>query len=56
MQKTEAGRFTNHAAYPNAKMMVRDKANIDLVALREIGHEEITVDYREVFGALEGQK
>ncbi|MCH8931150.1 MAG: hypothetical protein IIA98_09595 [Proteobacteria bacterium] len=48
MQKTELGRYTNHAAYPNAKMVVRDAANIDLVALREIDNVEITVNYRAV--------
>ncbi len=45
--KTEAGRYTNHAALPNARMVVRDADNIDLVATQEIQQEEITTDYRE---------
>ena len=49
--KTEAGRYTNHAAKPNAKMAVRDQRNIDLVAIREINDEEITTDYRETLKA-----
>ena len=49
--KTEAGRYTNHAAIPNARMLVRDKTNIDLVASREINDEEITTDYRETLKA-----
>lgn len=46
-QKTEAGRYANHSAQPNAKMVVRDAKNIDLVATREIQQAEITTDYRE---------
>ncbi|KKL97735.1 hypothetical protein LCGC14_1831450 [marine sediment metagenome] len=46
-QKTEAGRFTNHSGNPNAKMVVIDRDNINLVAIRDIGDEEITTDYRE---------
>lgn len=49
--KTEAGRYTNHAAIPNARMVVRDDTNIDLVAIREINNEEITTDYRETLKA-----
>jgi len=45
--KTEAGRYTNHSGQPNARMVVRDKLNIDLVAVDEIGDKEITTDYRE---------
>ena len=45
--KTAAGRYTNHSPNPNAKMVVRDADNIDLVAVREINGEEITTDYRE---------
>ena len=45
--KTEAGRYTNHSGNPNAKMVVVDKDNINLVATREIGEEEITTDYRD---------
>ena len=46
-EKTEAGRFVNHSGTPNAKMVVRDEENVDLVAIREIDEEEITTDYRE---------
>ncbi len=49
--KTEAGRYTNHAAKPNAKMIVHDENNIDLVAIRDIQDEEITTDYRETLRA-----
>ena len=49
--KTEAGRYTNHAALPNARMLVRDETNIDLVAIREINDEEITTDYRDTLKA-----
>jgi len=49
--KTEAGRYTNHAAKPNAKMIVHDENNIDLVATRDIQDEEITTDYRETLRA-----
>ena len=49
--KTEAGRYTNHAAKPNAKMIVHDENNIDLVATRDIQDEEITTDYRETLMA-----
>ena len=45
--KTEAGRYTNYSANPNARMVVRDETNIDLVAIRENNGEEITTDYRE---------
>ncbi len=49
--KTEAGRYTNHAAIPNARMLVRDETNIDLVAICEINNGEITTDYRETLKA-----
>jgi len=45
-RKTEIGRYTNHSGSPNAEMVVVDEKNIDLVALRDIGDEEITTDYR----------
>lgn len=44
--KQEAGRYTNHSGKPNAEMIVLDKNNINLVALQDIGDEEITTDYR----------
>ena len=46
-ENTEAGRFANHSGTPNAKMVVRDEENVDLIAIREINEEEITTDYRE---------
>ena len=47
-KKTEAGRYTNHSAEPNARMIVKDADNIDLVAILEIDNVEITVNYRAV--------
>lgn len=47
-KKTEAGRYTNHSAEPNARMVVKDADNIDLVAILEIDNVEITVNYRAV--------
>lgn len=49
--KTEAGRYTNHSGKPNARMVVRDDGNIDLVAIERIVSEEITTDYRETLKA-----
>ena len=49
--KTEAGRYTNHAARPNARMVVHDQNNVDLVATRVIEDDEIVVDYRHVLRA-----
>ena len=46
-RKTEAGRYTNHSGSPNAKMVVLDKDNINLVALKDIDSEEITTNYRD---------
>jgi hypothetical protein len=43
--RTIAGRYTNHAIDPNAKML-KNGQNIDLVAIMTIDKEEITVDYR----------
>lgn len=54
-KRTPAGRYTNHAKYPNAVMVLRDNGDIDLVASKDIkgcrgGNigDEITVDYRQV--------
>ena len=44
--RTVAGRYVNHSANPNAKM-VMDGGDIILVAIVDIGAEEITTDYRE---------
>ena len=46
-EKTDAGRYTNHSGEPNAKIIVIDGRNINLVAVRAIEDEEITTDYRE---------
>ncbi|MGO4763812.1 SET domain-containing protein-lysine N-methyltransferase [Cupriavidus sp. 2KB_3] len=52
--RTPAGRYTNHSAKPNARMVMRENGDIDLVALRDIAGcaggqlgEEITIDYRD---------
>lgn len=54
--RTPAGRFTNHSASPNARMVMRGE-DIDLVAIRDVWGcvggqlgEEITIDYREALG------
>lgn len=59
-RRTPAGRFTNHSASPNARMVLRDDGDIDLVALRRIEGclgggpgEEVTIDYRQAL-ALSG--
>jgi hypothetical protein len=53
-KRTPAGRFTNHSKNPNAKMILLDNGNINLVAITPIigckgGNlgEEITIDYRQ---------
>jgi hypothetical protein len=46
-QKTQAGRFSNHSSDPNAKMVVKDSNNIDIVAIKDIEDQEITTDYNE---------
>ena len=47
-KRTIAGRYTNHALQPNAKM-VFDGDNVQLVSNRDIeANEEITVSYRAV--------
>lgn len=43
-KRTEAGRYTNHSASPNAEMVI-DGDNINLVAIKDIEQEEITTDY-----------
>ena len=45
-KRTLGGRYVNHSFIPNAIMKVNGE-NIDLVALRDIGLEEITCDYRD---------
>lgn len=58
--RTQAGRFTNHSANPNAKMVKLPNGNIDLVALSDLEGckggsmgTEITIDYRQAL-ALSG--
>jgi hypothetical protein len=53
--RTPAGRYANHAKYPNAYMRLKDNGDMELVALRDIFGmhggdlgEEITVNYRQV--------
>jgi hypothetical protein len=53
-KRTPAGRFTNHAKNPNAKMILLDNGDVNLVAVVPIvgckgGNlgEEITIDYRQ---------
>jgi hypothetical protein len=53
--RTPLGRYTNHSKIPNAKMILKDNGDIDLVCMCSIqgckgGNlgEEITVDYRQV--------
>lgn len=58
--RTQAGRFTNHSVFPNAKMVLKPNGDIDLVALIDfdgckggsIG-VEATIDYRQAL-ALSG--
>lgn len=58
--RTQAGRFTNHSLFPNAKMVARPNGDVDLVALVDfegckggsIGIEA-TIDYRQAL-ALSG--
>lgn len=47
-KRTPAGRYTNHALQPNAKMIFKGK-DMDLVSIKDIeANEEITVNYRDV--------
>ena len=46
-QKTQAGRYSNHSSNPNAKMVVKDSNNIDIVAIKDVDTKEITTDYNE---------
>ena len=54
-KRTPAGYITNHAKVPNAKVIINDKGDMYLIALRDISGmsggqlgEEITLDYRQV--------
>ena len=47
-KRTLAGRYTNHAVFPNAEIVVTNDG-ADLIAIRDIEEgEEITVNYRDV--------
>lgn len=55
-KRTPAGRFTNHASKPNAKMYNLGDHNIFLVASAPIAAgEEITTDYFLTFKTMRGQ-
>jgi len=53
-KRTIAGRYVNHSFAPNA-IMKRDGNNINLVALKDIGTQEITVDYRDSLNTQIGE-
>jgi quercetin dioxygenase-like cupin family protein len=61
--RTPLGRYTNHAKEPNAKMVLKENGDIDLIALSfitgcqggQVG-EEITVDYRQVLRLSLGEE
>lgn len=53
-KRTIAGRYTNHSVSPNAKMVMLENGDIDLIATKPINGckggengEEITINYRE---------
>ncbi len=47
-KRDTAGRYTNHSLKPNAKMILLDNDDMDLIAIKDIKeNEEITIDYRE---------
>jgi hypothetical protein len=53
-KRTQAGRYVNHSLTPNAKMVLRENGDIDLVAVCDLSGckggsvgEELTVDYRQ---------
>lgn len=59
-KRSQAGRYTNHSAHPNAKMVLLANGDIDLVALADIEGckggsmgTEVTIDYRQAL-ALSG--
>lgn len=62
-KRTMAGRYANHSANPNAKRIMKNNGDIDLVAIKKIqgcrggfDGQEITVDYRDLmsFNNLRG--
>ena len=46
--RTIAGRYVNHSFDPNATMGLKEDGDMDLIALKPIFDEEITVNYRTV--------
>ena len=45
-KRTQVGRFVNHGANPNSKMVMNDNGGVDLVALVDIEHgAELLTDY-----------
>lgn len=53
-KRTPAGRYTNHAPFPNAEMRLAG-ADVELVALTNIdAGNEVLVDYRQVLAAVNG--
>lgn len=61
--RTPLGRYTNHSKKPNAKMVLKENGDIDLVAVSNIAGykggqlgEEITVDYRQVLRLSLGEE
>ncbi len=44
----EYSRYANHSMSPNAKMIPMD-GGVNIVAIRDISNEEVTVDYRDTF-------
>jgi hypothetical protein len=60
--RTPAGRYANHSANPNAVMVVDDRGDVALVAVRIIlgcmggqNGEEITIDYRHARRVSQGE-
>lgn len=56
-KRTAAGRYTNHSASPNARMVLHESGDIDLVATCPLDGcsggqqgQEVTIDYRQALG------
>jgi len=47
-KRTIVGRYANHSPTPNAVMKLGKGLDVNLIALRKISGEEITVNYRDV--------
>jgi len=48
----EYSRYTNHSMSPNAQGVIIDANNINIVAIRDIESEEVTMDYRVNLGVM----